>query len=108
MAVLYYNGCISQRLMKLTINRALKPGTPVLSEGCISRIIEMAWEDRTAFEAIEAQFGLNESAVIDLMRRQMKPSSFRMWRARVSGRRTKHAVLRGSVFLRHRATYTRP
>jgi uncharacterized protein (TIGR03643 family) len=78
-----------------------------LSESSISRIVEMAWEDRTAFEAIEAQFGLNESAVIDLMRRHMKPSSFRMWRKRMAGRRTKHAVLRGTVFLRHRASHTR-
>ena len=67
----------------------------------------MAWEDRTTFEAIEAQFGLNESAVIDLMRRHMKPSSFRMWRKRMAGRVTKHAALRGAVFLRHRAPNTR-
>ena len=69
-----------------------------LSAGSISRIIDMAWEDRTAFEAIQAQFGLNESAVIALMRRAMKPSSFRMWRKRVAGRRTKHAAL-NSAFL---------
>ena len=60
----------------------------------ISRIIEMAWEDRTPFEAIKAQFGLNESAVVDLMRAQLKPSSFRMWRKRMAGRVTKHAALR--------------
>lgn len=60
----------------------------------ISRIIEMAWEDRTPFEAIENQFGLNESGVINLMRQQMKPSSFRMWRKRMAGRLTKHAALR--------------
>ena len=77
------------------------------NEATISRIIEMAWEDRTAFEAIEAQFGLNESAVIDLMRRHMKPSSFRMWRKRMAGRVTKHAVLRGAGYLRHRASHTR-
>ena len=76
-------------------------------ESSISRIVEMAWEDRTTFEAIEAQFGLTESAVIDLMRRHMKPSSFRMWRKRVTGRRTKHVALRGAVFLRHRATHSR-
>ncbi len=76
-------------------------------ESSVSRIVEMAWEDRTTFEAIEAQFGLTESAVIDLMRRHMKPSSFRMWRKRMAGRRTKHAVLRGAVFLRHRASHTR-
>ena len=78
-----------------------------LTEGDISRIVEMAWEDRTAFEAIEAQFGLNESAVIDLMRLQMKPSSFRMWRKRMAGRATKHVALRGAAYLRHRASHTR-
>lgn len=86
---------------------AVKPSS-LLCEASLSRVVEMAWEDRTAFEAIEAQFGLNESAVIDLMRRHMKPSSFRMWRKRVAGRRTKHAVLRGAPFLRHRATHSRP
>ncbi|WP_419812715.1 TIGR03643 family protein [Bacterioplanoides sp.] len=59
-----------------------------------SRIIEMAWEDRTPFEAIELQFGLNESQVIKLMRNEMKTSSFKMWRKRVSGRSTKHLQLR--------------
>lgn len=61
-----------------------------LSTAEIDRIIEMAWEDRTPFDAIEAQFGLSESAVIDLMRQEMKPSSWRRWRARVQGRSTKH------------------
>jgi len=78
------------------------------SQADLSRIIEMAWEDRTAFEAIESQFGLNESAVIALMRRQMKPTSFRIWRKRVSGRRTKHAALQGGLLMRHRATHSRP
>lgn len=59
----------------------------------VSRVIEMAWEDRTPFESIEVQFGLNESAVIALMRRELKPSSFRLWRTRVTGRATKHAAL---------------
>ena len=58
------------------------------------RIIEMAWEDRTTFEAIQMQFGLKEQEVIDLMRIEMKPSSFRMWRERVKGRKTKHEKLR--------------
>ena len=80
---------------------------PLLSEADISRIVEMAWEDRTTFEAIEEQFGLNESAVIALMRLQMKPSSFRMWRKRMAGRVTKHAALRNVEVLRHRATHTR-
>jgi uncharacterized protein (TIGR03643 family) len=58
------------------------------------RIIEMAWEDRTTFDAILLQFGLKEQEVIDLMRMEMKPSSFRMWRERVQGRKTKHEKLR--------------
>ena len=58
----------------------------------ISEIIAMAWDDETSFEAIERQFGLNEADVIKLMRREMKPSSFRMWRKRVSGRGSKHAL----------------
>lgn len=60
----------------------------------IDRIIEMAWEDRTTFEAIQFQFGLKEQEVIDLMRREMKVSSFKMWRKRVQGRKTKHEKLR--------------
>ncbi|MGY8908794.1 MAG: TIGR03643 family protein [Flavobacteriales bacterium] len=60
----------------------------------IDRVIEMAWEDRTTFEAIQFQFGLKEQEVIDLMRQEMKPSSFNMWRARVQGRKTKHEKLR--------------
>ncbi len=60
----------------------------------IDRIIEMAWEDRTTFEAIFLQFGLTEQQVISLMRNQMKPKSFRLWRKRVQGRKTKHAKLR--------------
>ena len=72
----------------------------------VSRVIEMAWEDRTPFEAIEQQFGLNESAVIALMRRQLKRSSFRMWRIRVRARTTKHAALSPGT-LRHRASHTR-
>jgi uncharacterized protein (TIGR03643 family) len=66
--------------------------TPEISAAHIDRIIEMAWEDRTPFEAILAQFGLRENDVIKLMRREMKPSSWRMWRARVQGRATKHQV----------------
>jgi uncharacterized protein (TIGR03643 family) len=63
---------------------------PELSTQTIDRIVEMAWEDRTTFDAIELQFGLKEKEVIALMRREMQPSSFRMWRERVTGRSTKH------------------
>lgn len=58
------------------------------------RVIEMAWEDRTPFEAITFQFNLKEQEVINLMRRELKPSSFRLWRARVQGRATKHSKKR--------------
>lgn len=60
----------------------------------IDRIVEMAWEDRTTFEAINYQFGLKEQEVINLMRKEMKPNSFKMWRERVQGRKTKHEKLR--------------
>ncbi len=63
---------------------------PELDSETIDRVLEMAWEDRTTFEAIALQFGLQEKQVIALMRREMKPSSFRMWRRRVTGRKTKH------------------
>ena len=80
---------------------------PSLSDADISRIIEMAWEDRTSFEAIEHQFGLNESAVIRLMRTEMKTSSFKMWRKRMASRATKHESLRIEGTYRHRASHTR-
>lgn len=58
-----------------------------------SAIIEMAWDDETSFDVIEVQTGLKEKEVIAIMRREMKPSSFRMWRKRVTGRSTKHKAL---------------
>ena len=66
-----------------------------LSEDEVDRLIGMAWDDRTPFEAIEVQFGLKENQVRALMRRHLKPGSFRRWRARVKGRSTKHARMRG-------------
>lgn len=77
----------------------------------LSRVIEMAWEDRTPFEAIAAQFALDEAAVIALMRLQLKPASFRLWRKRVQGRKTKHAALRPAALAggdRHRARHRMP
>ncbi len=65
-----------------------------LNEAEVDRVIAMAWEDRTPFEAIYAQFGLRENDVRALMRRYMKASSFKMWRERVTGRTTKHLRLR--------------
>lgn len=57
----------------------------------INRIIEMAWEDRTPFEAIEYQFGIKENDVRKIMRENLKRSSFELWRERVKGRKTKHS-----------------
>lgn len=65
-----------------------------LTATAIDRIIEMAWEDRTPFEAIEFQFGLKQQDVIALMRKEMKASSFKMWRERTKNRHTKHEALR--------------
>ena len=70
---------------------------PVLSESDLSRLIEMAWEDRTPFDAIEQSFGLSETQVIQLMRRELKRSSFELWRKRVTGRATKHMALRSKL-----------
>ena len=61
-----------------------------LDTATVDRVLEMAWEDRTTFEAIEQQFGLKEKDVIATMRYYMKRSSFKMWRKRVSDRKTKH------------------
>ncbi len=65
-----------------------------LSAADHSRVIEMAWEDRTPFEAIERVYGLPEGDVIRLMRGSLKPKAFRNWRQRVSGRVTKHGARR--------------
>ena len=77
---------------------------PDLDVRAIDRIVEMAWEDRTPFAAIETQFGLNEKEVIALMRKEMKRSSFRMWRKRVTGRKTKHLAKRDFLAGRFRCT----
>ena len=69
------------------------PSLP-LNEPATSRVIEMAWEDRTPFEAIQASFGLTEADVIQVMRSSLKPAAYKRWRRRVSGRVTKHDALR--------------
>ena len=66
----------------------------------LSRIVEMAWEDRTPFEAIEMNFDIGELEVISIMRSEVKPRSFRLWRKRVSGRKTKHLALRSPDVIR--------
>ena len=85
--------------------------THALDAADMSRVIEMAWEDRTPFEAIKIQFGLDESAVIALMRQQLKPGSFRLWRDRVHGRKTKYATMRPVALKgghRHQARHRTP
>jgi uncharacterized protein (TIGR03643 family) len=79
--------------------------TLLLSEGDISRIIEMAWEDRTPFDAIEHQFGLRQADVIVLMRKQLKPRVFASWRKRTRGQQTKHASLRSPNVNRHCSSF---
>jgi uncharacterized protein (TIGR03643 family) len=78
--------------------------TPELSAEANDRVIQMAWEDRTPFEAIELQFGLNESAVIALMRNSLNRNSFNRWRERVTGRKTKHAALRSDDVQRFKSS----
>jgi len=61
-----------------------------LNSAEVDRVIEMAWEDRTPFDAIDYQFNIKEKDVIQLMRSNLKSSSFKMWRKRVAGRKLKH------------------
>jgi uncharacterized protein (TIGR03643 family) len=72
----------------------LSHSKPLFTIEQIDRIIQMAWEDRTPFDAIQQQFGLSQGQVIELMRSEMESSSFRMWRKRTAGRATKHNVKR--------------
>lgn len=69
----------------------------------VDRIISMAWEDRTTFEAIEYQFGLSEKQVIKFMQEQLHPRNWRKWRARVQGRKTKHEKLRADSVKRFKS-----
>lgn len=74
-----------------------------MNQSDISRIIEMAWEDRTPFDAIESQYGLNEQGVKRLMRKNLKSSSYKLWRKRVQGRSTKHLAKREFTIGRHKS-----
>ena len=74
-----------------------------MNKSDISRIIEMAWEDRTPFDAIEVKFGLKEQAVKQLMRENLKSSSYKSWRKRVQGRSTKHLAKRDFSVGRHKS-----
>lgn len=86
---MWHNGVYSMKpLQKKVTNNTL-------NEADVSRVIEMAWEDRTPFEAINENFNLSEPQVITLMRKSMKANSFKLWRARVTNRKTKHLAKRG-------------
>lgn len=76
-----------------------------LTDAAVDRIIEMAWEDRTPFEAIELQFGLSEAEVIELMRKEMTLRNWKKWRARVQGRKTKHQALRDPSVRRFKCSW---
>jgi uncharacterized protein (TIGR03643 family) len=78
-----------------------------LSEAHIDRIIEMAWEDRTPFDAITFQFGLSEAEVKALMKKELKFSSYKLWRQRVEDCKTKHTAKRSEDIDRFKCTRQR-
>ena len=96
----------STRVAKFVVSSIHAKDLPLnpLSPEDIDRIIQMAWEDRTAFDTIKVQFGVTEAQVIKLMRKHMKCSSFTMWRERVSGRKTKHLALRSDDVMRFKSS----
>ncbi len=73
-----------------------------MDQDSINRIIEMAWEDRTPFDVIYKEFDITQSELERLMRNNLKPSSFKLWRKRVSGRKTKHIAKRNNQIDRHK------
>lgn len=85
----------------------LPPAAPVLSAIDIDRIIEMAWEDRTPFDAIEYQFGLKESEVRQLMKQHLRFSSYKLWRTRVEACKTKHQKMRSADIVRFKCSRQR-
>jgi len=93
---------VNKNIIQLKIIKKYK-----LDEIAIDRIIQMAWEDRTPFEAIETQFGLTEAEVIKLMKYEMKLNSWKKWRARVQGRKTKHLKRREDEVGRFRCSRQR-
>ena len=92
-------------LFTVVINAKMKNKQKIrtLDTRDIDRIISMAWEDRTPFDAIKNQFNLDESSVIRLMRLELKSSSFKRWRKRVNGRKTKHLSLLKSKIVRFKS-----
>ena len=72
-----------------------------MDQDSLNRIIEMAWEDRTPFDVIYKEFDITQNELERLMRNNLKPSSFKLWRKRVSGRKTKHIAKRSNQIDRH-------
>ena len=73
-----------------------------MDQDSLNRIIEMAWEDRTPFDVIYQEFDITQKELERLMRNNLKPSSFKLWRKRVSGRKTKHIAKRNNQIDRHK------
>ena len=73
-----------------------------MNQDSLNRIIEMAWEDRTPFDVIYKEFDITQNDLERLMRNNLKPSSFKLWRKRVSGRKTKHIAKRSNQIDRHK------
>ena len=73
-----------------------------MNQDNLNRIIEMAWEDRTPFDVIYKEFDITQNELERLMRNNLKPSSFKLWRKRVSGRKTKHIAKRSNQINRHK------
>ena len=84
---------LERRIDRYRAALTMPRSNPMLDDSLTSSVIEMAWDDRTPFDAIRAQFSLSEATVMTLMRRELKPSSYRLWRQRVRGRTSKHAAL---------------
>ena len=91
----------------VTLNAQLIKSPSDFTDLDVDRIIQMAWEDRTPFEAIEFQFGLKEKDVIEFMRKNSLPTSFRMWRKRMKSRKTKHASYREKSVTRFKCSRQR-
>lgn len=87
--------------------KELLPEQLTISDADTDRIIEMAWEDRTPFDAIKAQFGLNEQGVRNLMRKELKASSYSRWRKRVEECKTKHTKKRLDIINRFKSSSQR-
>lgn len=97
----YNANCVPKKIGNTYLCIAMKKK---FTERELDRIIEMAWEDRTPFEAITFQFHISEKETIGIMRREMKPSSFKLWRKRVQGRATKHSKLSSKEVNRFRCS----